>query len=91
MSRATTSAAQDAVSALDTSATPRVLDQLYQMSVDEYERLADPDFLEDRRVELINGWLVRKIIDEVFVADDRAPVLIDRVTVGLITVADLLP
>ncbi len=31
------------------------------MSVDEYERLADAGFLKDRRVELINGWLVRKM------------------------------
>jgi Uma2 family endonuclease len=53
--------AEDAVSALDATAAPSVLDHLYQMSVDEYERLADAEFLKDRRVELINGWLVRKM------------------------------
>jgi Uma2 family endonuclease len=38
-----------------------VFDHLYQMTVDEYERLADAGFLNDRRIELINGWLVRKM------------------------------
>jgi Uma2 family endonuclease len=51
----------DAVSALTTSTATHVLDHLYQMSVDEYERLADAGLLKDRRVELINGWLVRKM------------------------------
>jgi Uma2 family endonuclease len=31
------------------------------MTVDEYEQLADSGVLKDRRVELINGWLVRKM------------------------------
>jgi Uma2 family endonuclease len=51
----------DAVSALATSVGARLFDHLYQMSVDEYERLADAGFLKDRRIELINGWLVRKM------------------------------
>ena len=59
VSTATTS--PDAFPALPTSAAPDVLDQLYRMSVDEYERLAEAGFLTDRRVELINGWLVRKM------------------------------
>jgi Uma2 family endonuclease len=61
MSTAMTPAGPDAVSALETSAAPHVLDHFYQMSVDEYERLADAAFLRDRRIELINGWLVRKM------------------------------
>jgi Uma2 family endonuclease len=53
--------APNAASALSTSVGPDVFDHLCQMSVDEYERLADAGFLTDRRVELINGWLVRKM------------------------------
>jgi Uma2 family endonuclease len=34
---------------------------LYRMTVDEYERLANADVLDDRRVELIGGFLVRKM------------------------------
>ena len=37
-----------------------VLGDLYRMTVDEYECMADAGVLKDRRVELINGWLVRK-------------------------------
>jgi len=36
-------------------------DDLYRITVDEYEQLADVGVLKDRRVELINGWLVRKM------------------------------
>ena len=61
MSTGMVPAAPDGVSALATSAAPHDFDHLYQMSVDEYERLADAGFLTDRRVELINGWLVRKM------------------------------
>ncbi len=61
MSAAMTPASPDNMSALESSATLHVLDDFYQMSVDEYERLADAEFLKDRRVELINGRLVRKI------------------------------
>jgi Uma2 family endonuclease len=53
--------APDTISSLATSNPPGILDDLYQMSVDEYERLADAGLLKDRRVELINGWLVRKM------------------------------
>ena len=38
-----------------------VLGDLYRMTVDEYECMADAGVLKDRRVELINGWLVRKM------------------------------
>jgi Uma2 family endonuclease len=41
--------------------TGKVLGDLYRMTVDEYERLADAGVLKDRRVELINGWLVKKM------------------------------
>jgi Uma2 family endonuclease len=34
---------------------------LYRMNVDEYERLAEAEVLVDRRVELIGGYLVRKM------------------------------
>ena len=61
MSGATIPTAPDAVSALMTSASPEIFNHLYRISVDEYERLADEGFLRDRRVELINGWLVKKI------------------------------
>ncbi len=36
-------------------------DDLYRWTVDEYEQLADNGVLKDRHVELINGWLVRKM------------------------------
>jgi Uma2 family endonuclease len=48
-------------SAAALSGAPHGFDDLYRMSVDEYERLADANLLKDRRVELINGWLVRKM------------------------------
>ena len=54
MSTAMTPASPDNMSALESSATPHVLDYFYQMNVDEYERLADAEFLKYRRVELIN-------------------------------------
>ena len=38
-----------------------VLGDLYRMTVEEYDRLADAGVLNDRRVELINGWLVKKM------------------------------
>jgi Uma2 family endonuclease len=34
---------------------------LYRMTVDEYEQLAEANVLLDRRVELIDGYLVRKM------------------------------
>jgi Uma2 family endonuclease len=37
------------------------LGDLYRMTVDEYERLAESDVLNDRRVELIDGYLLRKM------------------------------
>jgi Uma2 family endonuclease len=42
-------------------AAPDDLDRLYRMTVEEYEGLADAGILRDRRVELINGWLVKKM------------------------------
>jgi Uma2 family endonuclease len=38
-----------------------LLADLYRMTVDEYERLAEAEVLSDRRVELIGGYLVRKM------------------------------
>jgi Uma2 family endonuclease len=35
--------------------------ELYRITVDEYERLAEAAILDDPRVELINGYLVRKM------------------------------
>ena len=37
------------------------IDDLYRLTVDEYERLAEAEVLKDRRVELINGLLVKKM------------------------------
>ncbi|MGO9600450.1 MAG: Uma2 family endonuclease [Isosphaeraceae bacterium] len=37
------------------------LDELYRMTVDRYERLAEIELLDDPQVELIGGLLVRKI------------------------------
>lgn len=42
-------------------AAPDELDHLYRMTIEEYEGLADAGILKDRRVELINGWLVKKM------------------------------
>ena len=56
-----TTPAPEVVTALSASDAHDVLDHLYRMGVDEYERLADAGCLKDRRVELINGWLVRKM------------------------------
>ena len=39
----------------------QTLGDLYRLTVDEYERLADADVLNDREVELISGYLVRKM------------------------------
>jgi Uma2 family endonuclease len=39
----------------------QTLGDLYRLTVDEYERLADAEVLVDRRVELIGGYLVRKM------------------------------
>ncbi len=35
--------------------------EVYRLTVDEYERLADAAILEDDRIELIDGYLVRKM------------------------------
>jgi len=40
---------------------PRPGLDLYRMTVDEYERLAEAAILDDPRVELIDGYLVRKL------------------------------
>jgi Uma2 family endonuclease len=56
-----TTRAPGAAGALPTSAGSHALDDFYKLSVDEYESLADAGVLKDRRVELINGWLVRKM------------------------------
>ncbi len=46
-----------------TLVSPRPGLDLYRMTVDEYERLAEAAILDDPRVELIDGCLVRKISD----------------------------
>jgi Uma2 family endonuclease len=46
------------------SSSTGVLDHLHRMNVDEFERLANVGFLKDERVELIDGWLVRKTTSE---------------------------
>src|SRR5262245_19934296 len=35
--------------------------EVYRLTIDEYERLADAAILDDDRVELIDGYLVRKM------------------------------
>jgi hypothetical protein len=59
MSTAMTPAAPDAVSAVDSKAVFHVLDHLYQMSVDEYERLADAD--KDHARTIVPGIRAREI------------------------------
>jgi hypothetical protein len=49
------------VSTLPLTMPVQSLGDLYRMTVDEYERLADADVLKNRRVELIGGYLVRKM------------------------------
>jgi len=44
-----------------TTSMAQAFDDLYRMTLDEYEELADKGLLNDRNVELINGWLVRKM------------------------------
>ncbi len=41
---------------------PHLLDDLYRMNVEEYERMAEAGVLADRRVELIGGYLVKKMV-----------------------------
>src|SRR5260221_465985 len=43
------------------SLAPLASPDVYRMTVDEYERLAEADVLDDDRVELIDGYLVRKM------------------------------
>jgi Uma2 family endonuclease len=61
MSTTTTPAQADPLLAPATSAAIQILQDLYRITVDEYEQLADSGILKDRGVELINGWLVRKM------------------------------
>ena len=45
-----------------TSSPPRLAaPEVYRISVDEYERMAEAGVLDDERVELIDGYLVRKM------------------------------
>jgi len=60
--------ADTALGALDMSTVtpsashlPPELPEIYRMTVDEYERLAESGVLDDPRVELINGLLVKKM------------------------------
>src|SRR5260370_31835695 len=61
MSTTTMPAVPEALPETPAPAVAHVLDSLYRMAVDAYEQLADAGVLRDRRVELINGWLVRKM------------------------------
>ncbi len=61
MSNAITSASPNSLSGTPALPWIHALDDLYRITVDEYERMADAGVLTDRRVELINGWLVRKM------------------------------
>jgi Uma2 family endonuclease len=38
--------------------------EVYRLTVDQYERLADSDILDNDRVELIDGYLVRKMTQQ---------------------------
>ena len=44
-----------------TTLPANALGDLYRMTVDEYERMAEANILLDRRVELVDGYLVRKM------------------------------
>jgi Uma2 family endonuclease len=61
MSTTTPPAHADPSSVPATLAGAQILDHLYRMTVDEYEQLADSGVLRERRVELVNGWLARKM------------------------------
>ncbi len=61
MSTATNPPVSDAGSALASSVAIHDPDDLYRTTVDQYERLAQTAALQDRKVELINGWLVKKM------------------------------
>ena len=61
MSNAITSASPSPLSGTPALPWIHAFGDLYRITVDEYERLADAGVLQDRRVELINGWLVRKM------------------------------
>jgi Uma2 family endonuclease len=61
------------------------LGDLYRMTVDEYERLADTDVLDNRKVELIGGYLVKKMTTKpphVWVVDAAREILERLVPVG---------
>ncbi len=47
--------------AASTESEPLASPDLYRMTVDEYERMADAGILDDDRVELIDGYLVKKM------------------------------
>jgi Uma2 family endonuclease len=61
MSDTITPGAPSSLSGTPILPSPHAFDDLYRITVDEYEQLADAGVLKDRRVELINGWLVRKM------------------------------
>ena len=47
--------------AASTESEPLASPDLYRMTVDECERMADAGILDDDRVELIDGYLVKKM------------------------------
>ncbi len=83
MSNTTTPGASSSLSGIPTLPSPHAFDDLHRITVDEYERLADAGVLEDRRVELINGWLVRKMTTK--------PPHVVAVDAALESIAGLLP
>jgi Uma2 family endonuclease len=61
MSATTVTPAQIAIGPPSAPLEVGMFDDLYRMTVEEYERLADAGVLKDRRIELINGLLVKKM------------------------------
>jgi Uma2 family endonuclease len=50
-----------AVPGLESVPSAGILDSLFRMSVDQYERLVETGLLDGQPIELINGFLVKKI------------------------------
>ena len=61
MSSTTVTSAHVAVPVPSVLLDAGMIEDLYRMTVEEYEQLAEAGFLNERRVELINGLLVKKM------------------------------
>jgi Uma2 family endonuclease len=61
MSTTTVTSAQVALPGPSALLDAGMIEDLYRMTVEEYEQLAESGVLKDRRVELINGLLVKKM------------------------------